>query len=535
LGHHLERKSVASDKEILATAIKSSVGDTMPEQVKNAFDKDNNILSAQEKLRTFITTKEALREEQQLIGNVNQAKNKFRPIDEHFEPKNALLKDQQIAAVKHALSTTDGISIITGKAGTGKTTLMKEVKQGIVQSGKQIFSFAPSSEASRGVLRSEGFESADTVAKLMLDKNLQSELNGQVIWIDEAGMLSNRDMNKVFDIAKAQLARIILSGDTKQHNSVQRGDALRIVEQYGGIKPITVNKIQRQKNQDYKEAVKLLSDGGIEKGFKKLEKIGSIKEIADGKERVKAIADDYYASAFSGKEQRKEVLVIAPTHAEGEIVTGSIRNKLKEKQVIGDEDREFKILKNLQLTEAEKKNPEKYNKGNVLLLHKNTKGVKEGSRLEVTACEADRLVAQDAKGIQYQIPLAEANKFSVHQLTEINVTKGDRIRMTGNGKSTDGKHLFNGTTFNIEGFDKQGNIKLSNGSTISKDYGQFNLGYVLTSHASQGKTADKVIISQSSATFRASSMEQFYVSVSRGKQAVSVYTDSKESLKDAIS
>lgn len=535
LGHHFERKSVASDKEILATAIKSSVGDTTPEQVKREFDADNNILLATENLRTFITTKEALSEEKQLIVNSIEAKNKFRPINENYEPQNPLLNDQQRMAVKHALSSTDGITIITGKAGTGKTTLMKEVQQGITESGKQIYSFAPSSEASRGVQRSEGFKNADTVAKLIQDKNLQSELHGQVLWIDEAGMLSNRDMNKVFDIAKAQSARIILSGDTKQHNSVQRGDALRIVEQQGGIKPVTINKILRQKNEDYRQAVKMLSDGGIENGFKKLEKIGSIKEIADKDERINAIANEYYNSAFKGKDQKQEVLVIAPTHAEGELVTGSIRNKLKDKNILGNDDREFKVLKNLQFTEAEKQNPEMYNPGQVILFHKNMTGVKEGSRLEVTTTKGNNLVAKDAQGVSHDIPFTAANKFSVHETKEIGVTKGDKIRITGNGKSTDGKHLFNGTTYNIQGFDRQGNIKLSNGSVIPKDYGQFNLGYVTTSHSSQGKTADKVIISQSSATFRASSMEQFYVSVSRGKQAVSIYTDDKESLKQAVS
>jgi ATP-dependent exoDNAse (exonuclease V) alpha subunit len=227
--------------------------------------------------------------------------------------------------------------------------------------------------------------------------------------------------------------------------------------------------------------------------------------------------------------------VIAPTHAEGELVTGSIRNKLKDKNILGNDDREFKILKNLQFTEAEKQNPEMYNPGQVILFHKNMTGVKQGSRLEVTSAKENNLVAKDAQGMSHEIPFAAANKFSVHEVKEIGVTKGDKIRITGNGKSTDSKHLFNGTTYNIQGFDRQGNIKLSNGSTISKDYGQFSLGYVTTSHSSQGKTADKVIISQSSSTFRASSMEQFYVSVSRGKQAVSIYTDDKESLKQAVS
>lgn len=56
----------------------------------------------------------------------------------------------------------------------------------------------------------------------------------------------------------------------------------------------------------------------------------------------------------------------------------------------------------------------------------------------------------------------------------------------------------------------------------------------MTSHSSQGKTADKVIISQSSLSGRASSMEQFYVSVSRGRTAVSIYTDNKKELLNAI-
>ena len=535
LGHHLERKSVASDKEILATAIKSSVGDTTPKQVRAEFDKDTNILLAQENLRTFITTKEALQEEKQLIANTSGARNIFRPLNEAYQSQNPQLNDEQRAAVAHALSSTDGIAIITGKAGTGKTTLMKEVQKGITESGKAIYAFAPSSEASRGVQRSEGFKNADTVAKLIQDKNLQAELYGQVIWIDEAGMLSNRDMNKVFDIAKAQSARIILSGDTKQHGSVQRGDALRIVEQHGGIKPVTVSKIVRQKNEAYKDAVQMLSKGGIEKGFKKLEKIGAIQEIADSKERINAIADEYYQSAFKGRNEPKEVLVIAPTHAEGELVTGSIRGKLKDKNILASDDRAFKILKNLQFTEAEKQNPESYSPGQVILFHKNMTGIKEGSRLEIASVKGNDLFARDSKGLNYNIPLVAADKFSVHEVKEIGITKGDKLRITGNGKATDGKHLFNGTTYHVEGFDRQGNIKLSNGSSIAKDYGQFNLGYVMTSHSSQGKTADKVIISQSSSTFRASSMEQFYVSVSRGKQAVSIYTDDKESLKHAVS
>ncbi len=534
LSHHLERKSVVSDKEVLATAIKSSIGDASAEQIKQAYRQEQNILSINENLRTFITTKEALKEEKQLILYCNESRNTFRPINEGYQPQNQQLNDQQKVAVSHALSSTDGIIILTGKAGTGKTTLMKEVKKGILESEKQIFSFAPSSEASRGVQRSEGFENADTVAHLLQRADLYPSLKHQVIWVDEAGMLSNRDMNKIFAIAKAQSARVILSGDTKQHNSVERGDALRIIQQETEIKPVTVSKIQRQKNAEYKEAVQLLSDGKVEKGFKKLERNGAIHELADSKERIETIANDYYHSAYVNKKSPKEVLVIAPTHAEGEIVTERIREKLKENHIISPDEREYKILRNRQLTDAEKQQAESYRQGDVLVFHQHSKGIKAGKKLEVVNTARDGLTIVDASGASYNINLIDTKKFTVFEPRDVHVAEGDKIRITANGKSTEGKNLFNGSTFQIEGFGKDGQIKLSNGSTISPDFGHFNLGYVSTSHSSQGKTADKVIISQSSATFRASSMEQFYVSVSRGRQAVSIYTDDKEHLQEAV-
>lgn len=531
LSHHLERKSVASDKEILATAIKSSIGSTTPEQVKQAFDRDDSILSVEEKLRTFITTTNALNEEKQLIRHCTQMRNRYRPINEHYVPKNPLLNEQQQAAVRHALSSTDGITIITGKAGTGKTTLMKEVQQGILESGKQIFAFAPSSEASRGVQRSEGFENADTVAKLIQDKTLHAELKHQVIWIDEAGMLSNKDMNHILAIADVQSARVILSGDTKQHTSVERGDALRIIQQETAITPITVSKIQRQKNSDYKEAVQVLSDGQVEKGFKKLDRIGAIHEMTNSRERVNAIAEEYYHAAQGGRN----ILVIAPTHAEGEVVTERIRQTLKDNYVIGLEERGYTVLKNRQLTEAEKQQPENYHPGDVIQFHRHSKKIKAGSKLTIVSADDNGLFTRDTDGADHTIAFTEARKFTVYEPKQLHVGEGDKIRITANGKSQDGKHLFNGTTYHIEGFDQDGNIRLSNGSNIPRDFGHFTQGYVTTSHASQGKTADKVIISQSSATFRASSMEQFYVSVSRGRQAVSIYTDDKEYLLQSVS
>ena len=75
---------------------------------------------------------------------------------------------------------------------------------------------------------------------------------------------------------------------------------------------------------------------------------------------------------------------------------------------------------------------------------------------------------------------------------------------------------------------------MDNGWTVARDFGHIAHGYVVTSHASQGKTVDRVFVGQSSDSFGASSREQFYVSASRAHEQVTIYTDDKESLLSAI-
>ena len=538
LHHHLERKSVTTDKEILTSAIKSSIGKSSISEIKAAFKKENSIISVKENNQTFITSKEALQEENSLITKAYASKGAFKPLLENYIPANDKLTDEQKKAVVQTLSTTDGITIITGKAGTGKTTLMREVQAGIQLSGKKFFAFAPSAEASRSVQRKEGFENANTVASLFQNKTLHNELKGSVLWIDEAGMLSNKDMNKILDIASAQNARVILTGDTKQHNSVDRGDSLRTLQMEAGIDSIQISKIQRQKNEQYKQAVDFLGKSKVDRGFQKLEKIGAIHEIEEHNERLNKIADDYYTSTFKKIKRNKtqnEVLVVSPTHIEGEKVTEKIRSKLKQEKILNVEDNEYRTFKNMQLTAEEKKKQENYTADQWLIFHQNCKGFKAGSRYQITQTKGNKEIElKDSQGGLCVISLDKASNYNLYEAKSTNISRGDKIRITGNGKASDGKHLFNGSLFQVNGFDKEGNIKLSNGSTISKNYGHFSLGYVVTSHASQGKTVDKVIISQSSMSFRASSTEQFYVSVSRGRQAVSIYTDDKIDLLYAV-
>ena len=99
------------------------------------------------------------------------------------------------------------------------------------------------------------------------------------------------------------------------------------------------------------------------------------------------------------------------------------------------------------------------------------------------------------------------------------MAKGDLIRITRGGKSLDGKHrVYNGNVFKLQRFDREGNLVLQNGWKLDKSFGHVSPGYVVTSHSSQGKTVDNVMLVESQSSYAAASREQLYVSVSRGRK-----------------
>ena len=536
LSHSLERKSAVEEKKLLTEAYKRGFTSCSPEEIQKAYQNRTDLIRGKMDSGQFITTKAAIQEENQLVKSCITSKGKFKALNDNYQYKNESLNFEQRKAISHTLNSTDGIIAIEGGAGTGKTTLMSEVRTGIEESGRKIFAFAPSSQASRGVLRGEGYEQADTLASLLINKQLQEQTKGHVLWVDEAGMVGNKTMNQLMELATANNNRIILTGDTKQHASVERGDAFRNIQDKGGIKAIRVNEVVRQKNAlSYKAAMEHISKGAFEKGYDELDKSGSIREIQDKDQRLKEMAAEYLQGISERKGKGfKDVLVVAPTHKEGEMVTDQIRETLRGAGKIGKEDQQLTRLKNLNLTEAERQDTINYQAGHVVEFNQNVKGFKAGEKLHVTGKDEKGNILVRNGNTEMALPASEAGKFQVYAEQPASFATGDKIRITKNGKATNGTKLNNGQIYNITGFDKTGNIQISNGTTLNKDFGHITHGYAVTSNSSQGKTVDKVIVAQSSYSFGASTQEQFYVSVSRGKEAVSVYTDNKQDLQNVV-
>lgn len=513
--HVFARSSVVPERQLLTTALKQSVGKATVEVVQDAAVRSNLIIGTRDG-RRMATTRQVLAEEQRVVEFARSGRGVCRPISPGFDKfTREQLNDAQRQAVKHVLQSRDRVILLRGAAGVGKTTLMQEAVEAIEKSGTKVLAFAPSADASRNTLREAGFKDAETVAMLLKSDALQKQVAGQVIWIDEAGLMDMPTTVQVFELAQHLDARVLMSGDRHQHGAVGRGAVLKLLEQEAGLVPAEVKEIQRQKGA-YKAAVKALSEGRIAEGFKGLDRLGWIKDLPLS-ERYQALAADYVRTVEAGKT----ALVVSPTHAEGDRITAEIRERLREKGKLAREERTFQVLENAYLTDAERTDAVNYAPGDVLLFHQNAPGFTRGDRLTVRAGES--------------LPVDQAQRFQVFRASTLNLAAGDVIRITHNGRTADDQHrLNNGALYRVDKFDAAGNLVLDNGWTIADGFGHIAHGYVVTSHSSQGKTVDRVFVGQASESFPASSREQFYVSASRARDQVTVYTDSKADLLEAV-
>jgi ATP-dependent exoDNAse (exonuclease V) alpha subunit len=551
--HSFERASVVPEKNLIKTALIHGVGTAGVNDVRHEMSRDGIIRRERAGLR-YATTRDVLEEETAMVAFVRNGRGKrYKLGGERALPAlDPELSTEQRDAALVILNSRDTVTALKGGAGTGKTRMMQATVAAIKAGGKEVFTFAPSAEASRGVLRSEGFENAETVERLLIDPDMQRQIRGQVLWVDEAGLLSVRDMKRLFGVAKEQDARVILSGDSRQHNAVNRGDALRILEKDSGIKTVELSTIRRQTNETYRQAVKAISEGDtlgkdgktrLEAGIGMLDSMGSIVEVK-GDERYRQIAADYARVTAARKQGGafKTALVISPTHAEGDRVSGAIRETLKGEGRLGAEERQYLSLRPLNLTEAQRGDPAEYRPGAVLQFHQNAKGFKRGERVTVAEAGAAGLEVTRKDGSKTLLPCSEVKKFQVYRPETLALAEHDRVRFTMNGFTRETRRggklaksrVNNGTIGEVKHLLGNGDIELTNGFIIPKDYGGLAHGYVVTSHASQGKTVDVPLVALGSESFAAANREQFYVSVSRGREAVRLYTDDKAAMMDAV-
>nr|WP_322714913.1 MobF family relaxase [Nostoc sp. ChiSLP03a]MDZ8216200.1 MobF family relaxase [Nostoc sp. ChiSLP03a] len=465
------------------------------------------------------TTMTAVRRELATIDLMQQGQCKFcsisdsEVVENHLE--NTLLNSGQRQAVELAATTSDQFIAWQGVAGAGKTFALKELKAIARDAGYTIIGFAPSSSAAK-VLSEELKIQSETVARLLVSEP-PPQIEPNQIWIvDEAGLLSAKDAHALLQRATLLKARVILVGDTRQLSAVSAGNPFKSLQQ-AGIKTAHLNESLRQKDPQLKLAVDLIADGRIEAGFERLEANGSILSI-DSFSKIEQIANDYIVGT---PEQRLKTLVLVGTNTERLALTQAIRSKLKGEGTLG-ETATITQLQTKNLTKVQMRFAHNFEIGDVVMPTRDYKrrGLEKGKLYEVVGRTTDKLTLIGDNGQVMDVDTAFEK--AVYQSHQIEIAVGDRLQWKKNDRQLGRR---NGQEFTVTGIDLNiVQIKYADERTecISLAQAQ-NLDYALvsTTYSSQGKTADRVLIS---ADFTIG-QESFYVAASRARHELKIYTE----------
>lgn len=560
IDHLFQRDDVITERKLRKTAVHYGIGYVMPEdidrEISAALERAEIMSKQGKKGRQFVKTA-SLRDQCRMTQLSRDGIGQCEPLTTDYKDAPELSAKQNEAG-RAVAESRDRYMGLRGPAGTGKSYSIKAVAGVIAERkgrGEEHFSralaLAPSSSASRGELRKAGFKDATTLAAFFESEKLQSEMRGQLLIVDEAGMMSTKDMIRLMEIAERDNSRVWFVGDYRQHASVDAGDAFRLLQAEGGLKYAELTENRRQKSDAHRQAVDAMSMGtaeGILKGFNQLDKLGDVVVEPD-RERLR----ERLTTAFlKTKDEGMTGLIITPTHAEAGRLTSHLREALKERGAITGEERLVPMRIATYWTEAQKRDGRSYEPGMVVDFHKAVPGVRrsvKGKRetaggfargeSAVVLKGGANVVLMRTDGTQTTLPAEHAERFQVYRTGDLGVARGDQIRITKNGEAkvkgqAVGTRVNNGDIYPVEGFTPEGDFRLPGGKVLSRNYGHIALGYAVTSPRSQGTTVDREFVDWDRESLTPLDQRAAYVTSSRFRDGITIFVNDKEQVKTAM-
>jgi conjugative relaxase-like TrwC/TraI family protein len=532
--HLFERRSVVMEHELWRHALEHVRGQNVDlAEIQAATGRRGYVRYKQHPGR--VTTREVLHREWGIVCMARDGIGRFGPHCSVHSIHNASLDAGQRQAVERILQSRDFITLFRGGAGTGKSYTLREVFGALQQAGRTVTVVAPQRQQVVDMAR-DGFRDAQTVSALLARSSLP---RGGVLLVDEAGQIGGRQMHQLLGLAEANEGRVILSGDTRQHGAVEASDALRAIEKYSTLKAIELTEIRRQdpargKTQaereriaQYRQAVREASEGKPDASFRRLDRQGAVF-VCSPEEQAERLAQHYLALV----QQHQSVVVVSQTWSEIGRVNDRVRAALKSRGLLGAQDRSVTALETVDLTEAQKRDQRFYQDDTVLVLNRNAGGFHKGQTCRLVAITEKGLVLESADKVR-TVPFRFAGRLTVCQPRELTLAAGDRLQLKANVRTSAGRRLANGELVTVKKVGADGRITLTDGRVLEKDYRQFVRGFAITSYASQGKTVDHVLFSDS-AIKAATNEQQWYVTISRGRKGITIFTSDKAQLAENI-
>ena len=532
--HLFDRHSVVLECQLWQEALERGRGQNFPiSEVKEFTDRRSYFRNPEHPAE--VTLREVLQRELEIVQIVKDGVGNCRPLVEHRRDANPKLDDEQRLALDALLSSTNAVSLFRGGAGTGKSFVLRELVEQIRQSGRHVVVLAPQRQQVVDMEKAN-FPSPTTVTNFLLKRELA---DGAAIVVDEAGQIGGRQMSELLRLARERHARVILSGDTRQHGAVEASDALLAIERYSGIKPVQLHTIRRQdpalgrgkkertQINAYRKAVEVAAAGKLADSFERLDKMGAVVSCGLGAQADK-LADEYVRLT----EENASAVVVSQTWGEVRRINERVRDALKSKGLLGANDATVQALDKMDLTNAQKRDQRFYLPDAVIVFNQKVRQTEPGARGKLAGIiKAGVLVEIDGKCVTVSNKVLD--KITVCLPREIQIAQGDKLHLKANRRLASGGRVTNGELVAVKSVQADGKIELTDGRVLDKSFREFLPGYAITSYGSQGKTVDYVLFSDSTVK-AATNAQQWYVTISRGRRGIRIFTPDKEQLRENL-
>lgn len=241
------------------------------------------------------------------------------------------LSPEQGRAVAH-VTGAGGLALVVGYAGTGKSRMLGAAREAWEAAGYRVRGAALSGIAAEGLEAGSGIRSR-TLASLEHAWGRERERlqRGDVLVIDEAGMVGTRQMERVLARAVAAGAKLVLVGDPEQLQSIAAGGWFRdLVARHGAA---TLSQVRRQRDAWQRAATVDLATGRTEAALLRYEAAGMIRAVASREEARAALVEAWSVDRRAAPARSR--IMLAATRAGVRVLNDLARARLQEEGLLG--------------------------------------------------------------------------------------------------------------------------------------------------------------------------------------------------------
>ena len=541
---NLEREAVVDERSVLRDAFRRSMGEVTVAAIRAEFEqriRAGEFIGVAQPLgapgRAF-TTREMIALERDTIP-IMRAGRQAQPalvggVTRHeIERAYSHLSEPQRAAVEQILASHDRIVALEGVAGAGKTTALAAVRAGAEREGYRVEGLAPTSRAAQQL--SEAGIPSTTLQRQLMRREDPPDRHARLYVLDESSLASTTQMHDFLHRLRGD-DRVLLVGDVRQHQAVDAGQPYQQLQE-AGIQTVRLDDIIRQPDPALKQVVQYLSRGEVRAAIQQLDQQGRVHEITGREDRHAAIAREYVRDPDA-------TLVVSPDNRSRRDINQLIHRFLQSAGQVDHEEHCARVLVARQeITGADRQWAEQYERGDIVRYTTGSRTLAlhagEYARVDQVNASDNRLTIVRPNGERVSYDPRRLQGVTLYHESERAFARGDRVQFTAPYRE---RHVANRELGTIDHIDATGRlrVRLDSGRRVALTldaYPHLDYGYAVTSHSSQGQTADRVLVDVDTAGPGEQLVNRrlAYVAVSRGRYDAQIYTNDKGQLGEALS